>query len=350
MSHGRERIEKDCLNCGTTVQGFYCHVCGQANTQPHETVWSLINHFFSDITHFDGKFFKTIGVLLTKPGFLSQQFIAGKRERYLNPIRMYVFTSALFFLVFFSFYKVDGSDWTINGGRWQDVQVDQLGERAYQSARTHQDSVDIGEALGLFRNHRDTASDKVRKRGGIEVADSDDYKTIEQYDSIQLSLPQASRDNWFKRLLTRKALDINTRYPGQENKMTADIINKFMHTFPALLFISLPLYAFFLYLLYIRRKRFFFADHAIFLIHQYVFSFMVLLVLFLLLKVPTAWINWLIAAIVIYGIFYTVKAFRTFYGQGWGKTILKFIVFNVVCLMSLLCLFIIFFGYALLQV
>ena len=101
MSHRPERKEKDCLNCGTTVQGRYCHVCGQENVEPKETFFGMVTHFFNDITHFDGKFFTTLKDLLFKPGFLSAEYMKGRRMSYLNPVRMYVFTSAIFFLIFF---------------------------------------------------------------------------------------------------------------------------------------------------------------------------------------------------------------------------------------------------------
>ncbi|HRO68985.1 MAG TPA: DUF3667 domain-containing protein [Chitinophagaceae bacterium] len=107
MSHRPERKEKDCLNCGTIVQGKYCHVCGQENTEPKESFWGMVSHFFNDITHFDGKFFTTLRVLLTRPGFLSAEYMRGRRMSYLNPVRMYVFTSALFFLIFFSIRNPD---------------------------------------------------------------------------------------------------------------------------------------------------------------------------------------------------------------------------------------------------
>ena len=105
MSHLKERKEKNCLNCQATLFGRYCHVCGQENLEPKETVWHLIQHFFNDITHFDGKFFSTVKYLLRKPGFLSTEYVAGRRATYLNPIRMYVFTSAFFFIVLYAISK-----------------------------------------------------------------------------------------------------------------------------------------------------------------------------------------------------------------------------------------------------
>ena len=102
MSHLKERKEKNCLNCQATLYGRYCHVCGQENLEPKETVWHLVTHFFNDITHFDGKFFSTVKYLMRKPGFLSAEYVAGRRASYLNPIRLYVFTSAIFFLILFA--------------------------------------------------------------------------------------------------------------------------------------------------------------------------------------------------------------------------------------------------------
>ena len=68
MSRLKERKEKNCLNCNAEIQGRFCHVCGQENIEPKETIWHLIAHFFRDITHFDGNFFGTIKYLIAKPG------------------------------------------------------------------------------------------------------------------------------------------------------------------------------------------------------------------------------------------------------------------------------------------
>lgn len=330
MSHGRERKEKNCLNCNTVVQGRYCQNCGQENTEPHETFWGMVNHFFSDITHFDGKFFKTIAILLSKPGFLSKEYISGRRNSYLNPVRMYVFTASLFFLIFFALFSVKESNMNIFG-------------KNNNSRSNSLVSVDLDDSLEAG----DSAS-RVRNdwRNGKWVS----YRTLREYDSAQAALPEVDRDGWVASMVERKRLDLNDRYPNQQGKMGADILNKFFHTLPYLLFLSLPLYGFFLYLLYVRRKRFFFADHGIFLIHQYVFTFMVLLILFLLMRLPYAWVNWLKAILIIYGLAYTLIAFRRFYGQGWMKSIFKFTLFNVICVISLAFLFVIFFGYAFFQV
>ena len=104
MSHNKERKDKDCLNCGQTVAGRYCQHCGQENVEPDLTFMGLIRHFFYDLTHFDGKYFTTVKYLFTRPGFLSSEYIKGRRATYLDPARMYLFTSAVFFFLFYGVF------------------------------------------------------------------------------------------------------------------------------------------------------------------------------------------------------------------------------------------------------
>ncbi|MFC4232388.1 DUF3667 domain-containing protein [Parasediminibacterium paludis] len=105
MSHLKERKEKQCLNCNAIIYGRFCHVCGQENVEPKESFLHLVRHFIEDVTHFDGKFFDTLRYLILRPGFLAYEYMRGRRNSYLNPIRMYVFTSAIFFLIYFSVNK-----------------------------------------------------------------------------------------------------------------------------------------------------------------------------------------------------------------------------------------------------
>ncbi len=105
MSHLKERKEKQCLNCNAVIYGRFCHVCGQENLEPKEPFLHLVTHFIYDIVHFDGKFFDTLRYLILRPGFLAYEYMRGRRNSYLNPIRMYIFTSAIFFLIYFSVNK-----------------------------------------------------------------------------------------------------------------------------------------------------------------------------------------------------------------------------------------------------
>ena len=366
MSHNPLRKETNCLNCGATVQGRFCHICGQENTEPKETFWHMFTHFLYDITHFDGSFFVTLKDLLFKPGFLSSEYMLGRRKKYLHPVRMYVFTSAVFFLVFFSMVYVSEKDVSINNqGAKVEEGFSKVKEEAFKNAKTKKDSANIikgFELLGYENVEKINKTDSVTKNKNSNNKfsfsiddDKDDYKTLKKYDSVQSALPKNERDAGLEKIISRKYVALNEKYKGDQQKIAAELINKFTHTFPYLLFVSLPLYALFLKLLYVRhRKQYYFADHGVFLIHLYIFTFLLLLCYFgvdeLQNQTHFARLDILQGILILAGLFYTVKAFRNFYKQGWGKTILKFIIFNILCLFSLILLFVLFFGLTFYQI
>lgn len=335
MSHFKERTEKNCLNCNTEVAGRFCQNCGQENLEPKESAWHLVQHFFSDITHFDGKFFSSGWLLFRRPGFLSLEYMRGRRASYLNPIRMYVFTSAVFFLVFFGVFNVKSLS------KQFDKSTAQMPDSLKNEIRhgLEKDSIPFRLDGGMGFRRTDTAKSS-RK------VDADDYVSVTEYDSVQSSLPPNEKDGWLARLFIRRSIQIRKNYEGNQSEMMKELIDKFLHTFPYILFISLPLYALFLKLLYIRHKKFYYVDHGIFLIHLYVFTFLFFLLMIGLTKLNdyTGWqvFNWIIFALLLYGIYYAFRAMRNFYGQGRMKTLTKFLLFNLLCLISIGFLFVLF--------
>ena len=96
------RHENDCLNCGTQLQGKYCHSCGQENLQIKESFGHMITHAVGDYFHFDHQFFHTLKPLFLSPGKLTNEYMAGKRVQYLHPVKMYIFISLVYFVLLFS--------------------------------------------------------------------------------------------------------------------------------------------------------------------------------------------------------------------------------------------------------
>jgi len=354
VSHGKERTEKKCLNCNTELIGYYCHVCGQENREPKDSIWGLVSHFLYDITHFDGKFFSTLKYLILKPGFLSLEYIRGRRAGYLNPIRMYVFSSAFFFIIFFSLYNVDDMNFSsLSREKVTKETMDKIRDQAFKNAKTKEDSLTIEKGLGFAKAFpvvvKDTFQQNTKPKVGFSIGEAADvYSNVEQYDSAQRTLPAAERDGWFKRLMNRRFLYLKDRYQHNSSQLFKDLFDKFEHSFPALLFVSLPLYALYLKLLYARRKQYYYVDHGIFLIHLYIFSFLFLLVYFALDKLKRVYhinyIEWVELLFFLYGIFYAYKSMRNFYRQGRAKTILKFVLLNIMATVTIVFLFAVFFS------
>jgi len=398
VSHLKERKEKICLNCNADLVGRYCHVCGQENLEPKETVWHLVQHFFNDITHFDGKFFETVKFLMWKPGFLSKEYMAGRRMSYLNPIRMYVFTSAIFFIILFSLKKPE--DMIGSGAKPKSLAQLQIKRAGLAKAVASNDDDDGDNSAALRKLNAQVAmirkvyGDSTKKTfsrteleelelqayndslkaDGISKADRDrissyvkviqdpesgthfmginpnNYKTVEEYDSAEQKLPADLRDGWIMTRVTRRVITMDEENHADRARFREHLIENIMHSFPKILFVSLPIFALILNILYFRHKQYLYVDHGIFTIHLYCATFVLLLVAMLLGQlegvVPWGWLRTililLIVGVNIYMLIYLYKAMRGFYRQRRAKTFVKYFIVCSVATVINIFLFLVF--------
>ena len=90
-------IAATCANCGAALQGRFCHACGQKAVGHQLTIRDLLHEALHEFANFDGKIVQTAKRLVFSPGFLTNEFLAGRRARYISPIRVYLTCSLLFF-------------------------------------------------------------------------------------------------------------------------------------------------------------------------------------------------------------------------------------------------------------
>lgn len=349
MSHSVERKEKICLNCNANIYGKYCHICGQENIEPKETAWGLFTHFVYDVTHFDGKFFSTLKYLLFKPGFLSYEYSRGRRASYLNPVRMYVFTSAIFFLLFFAFNS-STEETTNENFKAETLQKREVLQKQFANTKDTLQikQIDNGikaldEVLRIYNitgMKMDTTDIKeAGNNAGVTAGIFGDSlpESISKYDALQKNLPPSKKDGWFTREVKHKMIALNIKYKGRQKEFLENFKEKFFHSIPQMMFVSLPFVALILSLLYVRRKQFFYVSHLIFIIHVYIAVYILILInsLFGWLQKTSHWgiFNLLSTATVLFIFFYIYKCMRNFYQQRRAKTILKFLLFNFVVLL-----------------
>ncbi|MEM1397849.1 MAG: DUF3667 domain-containing protein, partial [Pseudomonadota bacterium] len=72
----------------------------------------LVQDVFVDTLAIDGKLFRTIWLLVTRPGRLAKRYLDGKRVRYSPPFRLYLFTSVFFFFLVFWLANLDDVSFT----------------------------------------------------------------------------------------------------------------------------------------------------------------------------------------------------------------------------------------------
>lgn len=241
MGHHKLREDKKCQNCGFIVRWRYCPKCGQENIETRQSFHYLITHFIEDLVHYDGSFWKTFKNLLFFPGKLTREYLNGKRMEYVPPVKLYIFTS---FFVFF----VGGLLNKINMKLFEKVNFIATTPAELRQAQVNDSLNEISEEeIWLFQTKE---------------------KTIQEYDSIQNSLPEHKRDGDITRLLKRKEIDLKQRYTKREwGEKMLDLAKSNM---PKFLFAYMPVFAFFMWLFHSKRRWYYF-DHGIFTLHYFSF-------------------------------------------------------------------------------
>jgi hypothetical protein len=277
-----------------------------------ESFGHLIMHFIEDLTHFDGKLWKTLKLLLFKPAKLTQLYMDGQRANYIHPIRMYLFISTIFFLFIFSGEQVNKPE-----------MIKPLPAIALPNPVLPNSVVSK------------KANPKKENRLNLHIGgDSITYQTILDYDSAQLKLPTAKKDSWFESSLVKKSIELNNKFKDDKFKFGEALMEQFQHYFSRMLYISLPMFALFLWVLYRRNKNHYFVDHLIFSLHIYCAFFIILFVL-KLFNLSTEYIfhkpPFGSAAIITSALmfFYLYKALRNHFNQSRAKTVMKFLILNI---------------------
>lgn len=287
MSHGKLREDKICLNCGHPVEERFCPHCGQENIESRQPFHFLFTHFIEDFTHYDGQFWRTIQYLFTRPGLLTKEYLAGKRQLYVAPVKLYIFIS---FLTFFlpnilphakeeaekpSHIKKETkakNPKELSKDIVKDLQKE--GVLSHESATTTQKALDTLKALDttkikaaqekteIFDNTFDAKDESIMNAN-----------TIKQYDSI-LAKDKTGIYS-LMRPLAKKAFSLKEE-GYSKHQIWEKYKENFIHTIPKALFVYLPIFAFFLWLFHNKKKWWYF-DHGIFTLHY--FSFLLLAIL-----------------------------------------------------------------------
>jgi hypothetical protein len=331
----RKQPNEFCLNCGTKLLDTFCHHCGQKDIPQRQTLGELWTNFISSFWSYEGKFFRTTKYLVTKPGFLAEEYCAGKRESYYHPARMYVFISFVFFFAFFSvadfeeekktekdkveLSEKDKKEIADNTKKGLDQVVKFTGDSSFVALS---DSIQKQVNASL-----DTTKSKKKKQGGASFNFDDvaEYKTIEAYDSIQLTKPEADRDNWFVRLVSKQVINVRNKYGEDSERLGEEFLAAFKDNFSKVLFYLLPFFALLLKLLYIRRG-YYYSEHLVFSIYYYNFFYLAGTLQIMVGLLP--WLAWTSTFIGFWIVLYLLFAMKRMYKQSWRKTILKYLVFG----------------------
>ncbi|MEJ2900843.1 DUF3667 domain-containing protein [Pedobacter panaciterrae] len=361
MSTGKYRKEHNCLNCGQNVEKHYCSNCGQANLELKENFWQFISHSIAHYFHFDNKFFQTLSPLLTKPGEVTLDYLAGKRARYINPVSMYIFVSIVYFIVVpnklehkaeaVEFHssaskdsaksKTEALKKTLEDGDFEDDSF--IGK----SATYVQRKLDLAEFKSLSFSDQEKKItelkhivDSLKTNEYDDVLESYEKSHIIKQDSTyssyllrQQKLNEADRDSWIDRIFKKREIAINQKSASGNWSVKEEL----EHYRPKQYFLLMPLLALFI-MWNFRRNHIYYLDHLIFTIHGTTAFFITQIVtvplrrdLFGTGSSISDLIKW---AVIIGIIWYLYKALTVFYQRSRKVTIKKMITLCFLYMMA----------------
>lgn len=149
-----------CANCTAPATGRFCVNCGQP-THVHRSVLHVVEEFLHGLTHFDSKSWKTLPLLVFRPGKLTHDYVHGKRARYVPPVTLFLLTV---FLMFFAFSFVEGPG-----------NVSMVGDQMLISSPTERAKIlaDSDHAVAIIETELKAARSDPKKRGdvvGLDIA------------------------------------------------------------------------------------------------------------------------------------------------------------------------------------
>jgi len=247
-----------CLNCGTRLVGEHCHACGQAG-HVHRTLGAIGHEIAHGVFHFEGRIWRTLPMLILRPGELTRRYVAGERVRFVAPLAIFLFT------VFLMFAAINA----VAGG----FGVEEA------PARRHKVSAETQRQLGRVKADlaRVEAERTRLAAAGRPTEDADGEAamlraTISGLEMVSTDVgPVRFRSDW-------PTLD---HALGSARKNPDLLIYKFQSSAYKYSWALIPLSTPFVALLFLWRRRFGLYDHAVFV--TYSLSFMMLLVIVLTL-------------------------------------------------------------------
>ena len=282
MSHPPARTDLACRNCGAQAPSKFCPDCGQETTLHPPTLGEFLHEFVGHYVALEGSLWRTLGMLLMKPGRLTREYLDGRRRRYVLPLRLYLTASFLFFLVL-----------KLSVGSVEPQRVVKID----------------GHAMSMAEYSARSAS---AAASGVPLPK---LEAMHAPSCGAASQPPCGR-------VAAYMDGLLARFEANPDEMMAHTQGHLLALLPYAIFVLLPVFAGIMMLAY-RSRGMTYGEHFVFSLHLHAFWFLALMVIQL---VPGSVGSVLQLGVPVYGVW----AMREAYGGRWLPTILRALLASIV--------------------
>ncbi|MEO8676361.1 MAG: DUF3667 domain-containing protein [Casimicrobiaceae bacterium] len=276
-----------CRNCGAPAPLAFCPVCGQETRTKPPTFLQFMREAGGRLVALDGRLWKTLGGLLFRPGFLTREYFAGRRKRYVRPARLFLVASLLLFAALRIVVEV---------GEFDVVNIHPPAKPAKEGKSAAPAKESKSEAPAT---EGDTEAPKAGLKSESGLSLDDDFNV----DMGGLEIPTL-----------KKRIERFNHLSSKEKE--AQITEGVLRYGPYAMFVLLPAFALLLKLVYLgRRKRHpgrprLYSEHIVFAAHNHAF-------LFLGIVAATIFIDLMRAVVIAWILVYLVWSMRVVYRGSW---------------------------------
>ncbi|NUS39422.1 MAG: DUF3667 domain-containing protein [Lysobacter sp.] len=352
--------QPSCQNCSAPLLGPHCYACGQPVHGLVRQFSSVIGDFLDSVLNIDSRIVHTLWPLFAKPGYLSLEYFAGRRVRYVSPVRLFVFLSIVTFFVA-RFVVPDTDSFQVqddNGNRIARATTVADVERARDDAlaKLAKARAEVPDVTGAKRGI-DAGANAVRRKAQQRIdalqeaaAHGEPVPVAEEdQDAIEFDgkpwdakahpvrigwWPQFAND-WLNVQIGHASSNV-----ARMKKDPSLLKNAVLGAIPSTLFVLVPVFALLLKVLYLFKRRLY-MEHLIVALHSHAFLCLALLGVFLLMALGAA-VPALgraaglgEAALFAWMPVYLLLMQKRLYRQGWTMTLLKYCTLGF-CYMLLL--------------
>lgn len=342
--------EAHCANCGTPLQGAWCYQCGQEAHDPMQRFRSAFGELFENILHFDNRIWNTLLPLLVRPGFLTREYLAGRRIRYVAPLRLTFFLALATFFVWrlilstttplvvaSPVQRIDAASTAAEVTRIRNEELQSIDQALRERKLPMQAQ---GELRALEQSINVHAQQRLRVLASAPANTATARFPVTAPLSTLASAPRRASEghnHWRERL--RRNLVASARNPDH-------LLVSTLHVLPQTLLVLMPVFALLLKLFFPGRL---YAEHLIVALHSHAFALLDLLLYTLLDLAATAarpvpllaWPLGMLATLCGWWlVVYPLLMQKRVYGQRWSGAVLSYLgigaVYSVLLAIALL--------------
>ena len=317
---------KHCLNCGTELQGMYCHVCGQEATSKTPTISAFVLEYFNNAFIWDSQFFKTIWALIRRPGHLTNEYLSGKFVSQEHPLKLNMFL-LLSFITLFVFFagseKMNSSVHNLTNDESVrfSVQLELLKNEEYAEKlkESPRDTIQLQASVALVEKYPEIIT-ILETKEDVEGEDLDIWVAVLPHTLIEEEIIVFDERGYY-----RFNPDSKVGKEGMElfNSVMEKMMELLTDYFPMLVLFTAPFLSTSLGLV-LRKKRLPRIHHFIFALHYTAFLEFLMLSIYLLHLTVDPSMDLLECIMIIGSCVYLAMSFHKVYNSNsWTKAILN---------------------------